>query len=135
MCPNSVSAPVAKTTARAVPEATLVPAKTRLRAWMRGTSSSIGTDWRRTGSDSPVSAASFVASSAAAIRRQSAEIASPSASSTTSPGTRSAASTSAGAPSRSTCARAGSSRLSASAVRSARYSWTNPMIALSRTTA
>ena len=112
-----------------------MPAKTRLRACTRGTSSSTGSDWRRNGCDSPVSAASFVASSAVWIRRQSAEMASPSASRTTSPGTSASAATSTGAASRRTRARAGNSRLSASAVRSARYSCVKPMIALSRTTA
>ena len=136
MRPNSVSAPVAKTTPRPVPDATLVPAKTRLRAWIRGTFSSTALRLPphriRLPRQGRVARRQTRTPPAAGSRQRPRR---PRRTGRRRPGTSSSAATSAGAPSRSTRARAGSSRISASAVRSARYSCTKPITAFSSTTA
>ena len=133
--PNSVFSPVANTTARPVPEATLVPMNTRFGMLMVASSSSMmGSAVLRTESDSPVRAMLLVESSYCRTRRASALMLSPSSSTMTSPGTRSAAATMVTSPSRMTLAFDGTSFCSASVAFSARYSWKKPMVALSRTT-
>ena len=136
MRPNSVLSPVANTTARPVPEATLVPMNTRFGMLMVASSSSmIGSAVLRTASDSPVRAMLLVESSYCRTRRASALMLSPSSSTMTSPGTRSVAATMVTSPSRMTLAFDGTSFCSASVAFSARYSWKKPMVALSSTTA
>ena len=135
MRPNSVLRPVANTTACPVPEATLVPMKTRFGMLMVARSSSTrGSAVLRTASDSPVRAMLMVDISYWRTRRASALIASPSSRTITSPGTRSAAATIVTSPSRTTLAFAGTSFCSASVAFSARYSWKKPMAAFSTTT-
>ena len=135
MRPNSVLRPVAKTTARPVPAATLVPMNTRLGMLIVASSSSmIGSAVLRTASDSPVRAMLLVDISYWRTRRASALMLSPSSSTIMSPGTRSAAATIVTSPSRTTLALAGTSFCSASVAFSARYSWKKPMVALSSTT-
>ncbi len=94
---------------------------------------SSGSTCLSTGRDSPVSAASCTLRRAASTRRRSAGTMFPASSSTRSPGTRSRAATSRTCPSRMTRACGAPRRRSAAMVRSARYSWTNPMMAF-RTT-
>jgi len=124
MLPSSVSMPVADTTARPVPVATLVPANTMLGISVRPSSAarSTASALRRTGIDSPVSVELFVRSSNSSTRRPSAEIRSPSERSTRSPGTNSSANRRCSEPSRMTRAWAGSNFLRASVARSALYS-------------
>ena len=86
-------------------------------------------------SDSPVRAMSFVETSYWRTRLASALMLSASSRAMTSPGTRSAAATMVTSPSRTTLALAGTSFCSASVAFSARYSWKNPMVAFSSTTA
>ena len=127
---------MANTTARPVPEATLVPMKTRLGMLMVASSSStIASAVLRTASDSPVRAMLLVESSYWRTRRASALMLSPSSRAMTSPGTSSAAATIVTSPSRITLAFDGTSFCSASVAFSALYSWKKPMVALSRTTA
>ncbi len=110
MRPNCVSMPVAYTTARAVPETTDVPAKTRL-----GRSSSVspgrsdGSPDLRAGMASPVSVVLFVRRPNSSTTRASAGMLSPSARTSTSPGTSCWASICCSSPSRRTRAWAGSS--------------------------
>ena len=103
--PNSVSMPMRVTTARPFPSETEVPAKMRLgvSAWVRS-SSSTASAVLRTGLDSPVSVDWFTCRSEARTTRASAEILSPSASTMTSPGTRSSARIFCSCPSRMTLA-------------------------------
>ncbi len=88
-----------------------------------------------TGTDSPVSAASSIRSVFAPIRRRSAGTLSPEASSTTSPGTSSAAGTVVRRPSRITATFSGTMPRRASIARLARNSWRKPIRLLSTTTA
>ena len=88
-----------------------------------------------TGSDSPVSAASFVRSAAASRRRASAATRSPASSRRRSPRTTSAAGTTTACPSRTTRARGAVRRASAATARSARCSCTNPISAFRTTMA
>ena len=85
------------------------------------------------GSNSPVSAASLIRRDRASIRRMSAVTTSPASSRTRSPGTSWAAGTTLVTPARMMRADGLVIRFSASIARSARYSWTNPMIPLSAT--
>ena len=103
--PNSVSMPMRVTTARPVPSETDVPAKMRLgvSAWVRS-SSKTASEVLRTGLDSPVSVDWLTCRSEARTTRASAEILSPSASTITSPGTRSSARILCSWPSRTTVA-------------------------------
>ena len=90
--PNSVSRPVAKTTAWPVPDDTLVPMNTRLGMLIVARSSSrIGSAVLRTASDSPVRAMLLVDISYWRTSRASALMLSPSSSWIRSPGTSSAA--------------------------------------------
>jgi hypothetical protein len=123
MRPISVDMPVATTTARPQPAATLVPRKSMSRRSPRGTSSAAsGAACLSTGSDSPVSPASTTRSAAASSTRASAGTKSPASSSSTSPGTTSAAGTSREAPPRRTRARGAVRRRSAASEVSALYS-------------
>ncbi len=132
MWPNWVSRPVAKTTAWPVPEATLVPMKTRFGMLMMASSSStIESAVLRTASDSPVRAMLMVDISYWRMSRASAEMLSPSSSCTRSPGTRSATATIVTSPSRTTLAFWGTIFCNASVAFSARYSWKKPMVAFS----
>ena len=103
MCPSSVLIPVAVTTARPRPEATIVP------MWSMFSRSASGAAWGSTirglfatVCDSPVSAASCVNSELADVRRASAGTLSPASISIRSPGTSSRAGTTVVSPSRTT---------------------------------
>ena len=104
--PSSVCIPVANTSASASPPTHDVPLKTSSRASSSGPVASAKSAERRTGCDSPVSVDRST-STAPESRRASAEIRSPSASRSTSPGTRADATTSWRLPSRRTLARCG----------------------------
>ena len=82
--------PVAKTTARASPETTVVPAKTTL-VLCSASSHPQGPASRTSGSDSPVTVALLTRTENASIKRQSAGAISPASKAITSPGTSSAA--------------------------------------------
>ena len=86
------------------------------------------------GTDSPVNAASSIARFLLRNRRKSAGTRVPDSSSTTSPGTSSAASTSSRSPWRTTVAWLASMARTASRARWAFPSWTSPMMALITTT-
>src|SRR5665811_2004085 len=88
--PNSVCAPVAKTTALPRPETTEVPASRMFLPRIRS-STWDGLVSRAFGMDSPVTVALLTRTSKASIRRQSAGTLSPCSSRTTSPTTRSSA--------------------------------------------
>ncbi len=105
MRPSSVCIPVANTTPRASPPVALVPLKRRSRAAIRGTSTSTSAAERSAGADSPLSVERST-STAPEIMRMSAAMRSPSSTTTTSPGTRSAARIDDRSPSRSTVTRA-----------------------------
>jgi len=91
--PNSVFIPVAITTASPVPDATLVPAKTRFGySIFEKPESYHGSAIFLTGWDSPVSVDWSIRSSDASIKRPSADIWSPSPRTMISPGTKSSAS-------------------------------------------
>ena len=103
MRPSSVRMPVATTMALASPPVQVVPLNTRSLACSSGTPESAQSAERATGTDSPVRvevSTSIVPDSI----RASAEIRSPSSSSSTSPGTSWTASTVTAVPSRSTAA-------------------------------
>ncbi len=100
-----------------------------------GASSATGSTRLSTGTDSPVSAASSTCRLRERSSRTSAGRLSPEASSTTSPGTSSAASTSCCLPSRSTTACGASRWRIACSAASALPSWTKPISALRTTTA
>ncbi len=126
MFPISVAMPVAVTTARPRPRVTAVPSNTMFNlspsaAGAPSLSVSFATTML-----SPVSAASATVSDATSTRRASALTASPSSSSTRSPGTRSAAGIRCARPSRTTPAVAAAMRWSAATACSARASWTKP---------
>ncbi len=91
MRPSSVCMPVLTTSAFASPPTQDDPLNTRFRASIRGPLVSRSSTERYTGCDSPVSVERST-SSAPSIRRPSAEMRSPSASTRTSPGTSVAAS-------------------------------------------
>ena len=91
--------PVAKTTARALPETTVVPASTML-VLCSASSQRQGAASRTTGTDSPVTVALLTRTENASITRQSAATKSPASSAITSPGTRSAAGLCSKTPSR-----------------------------------
>ncbi len=101
MRPSWVAIPVAKTTASASPAVHRVPLKTRSSASISDSEDSLRATLRGTGCDSPVSG-DMSTSTLPRVRRASAESRSPSASSRTSPGTRSAAGISTISPSRRT---------------------------------
>ena len=134
MRPNSVASPVANTTALPVPAVTEVPMNTPSRASAAAVPAFAGSAVRPDGWLSPVSAAISTDSACASITRASADTASPASSTMTSPGTRSSAPISASSPPRSTRAACGTIACSASAVRSAMCSCTNPISAFSTTT-
>jgi len=104
MLPISLCMPACVTNARPRPLAIAVPAKTMLSRSPRLAGRSIGAGSFRTGSLSPVSAASATLSDAASMRRASAATASPSARSSTSPGTTPVAMIERAVPSRTTVA-------------------------------
>ncbi len=133
MRPISVSMPVPVTTARPTPRATAVPLNTMLCRSPREPSSASGVTVLVTASDSPVSEASCTCSEEALIRRASAATASPSPSTRTSPGTRSAAGIVASLPSRSTVALAAVMSARAATASAALFSCTKPMTALAST--
>ena len=118
MSPNFVAAPVAVTTAVAVPLTTEVPRNTAPR-------SPCGPDWLAAsfsaGIDSPVSAASCTCRSRAERRRASAGTRSPAERRTTSPGTTSRRASSRKDPSRKTVAVGATFSESRSAARCERY--------------
>jgi hypothetical protein len=134
MRPISVSMPVAVTTPRPRPRVTRVPFQSRLRRSARVSSGSDSASGAfSTATDSPVSADSSACSPSPASSRRSAGTPSPASSSTVSPGTSSLPGTVTAAPSRITRAVGTTSRRRAATARSARYSCTVPMIALSST--
>ncbi len=135
MRPNSVCAPVAKTTALPAPATTVVPMNTTLRASSSVVCDPAASAVLRTGALSPVSGALFTRSSCASTTRQSADTASPASNTTTSPGTRSEAGHSKRSPSRRTRQVRGTRADNASAVRSAEYSMPKPIAAFNITTA
>src|SRR5512139_2691351 len=132
--PSSVRMPVATTRPRARPYVTTVPLYARLRRSPSGRSASASrASCFSTGCDSPVSADSSTLSAASSVRRRSAGRMLPASSSTRSPGTSSRASITPGWPSRMTRACGLAIRFSAAIARSARYSWTKPMMPLRNT--
>ncbi len=133
MRPSSVCIPVAKTTPRASPPVALLPLKRRSRAVIRGTPTSTSSAERSAGVDSPVRVERST-STAPEIRRMSAAMRSPSSTTTTSPGTRSAAMIRNGLPPRNTVTRWGRNCARASTARSACISCTNAKRALSAIT-
>jgi len=133
MAPISVSIPVAVTTARPTPCTTPVPLWTMLRRSPRAVSAASAAADFSVASDSPVSDASWTFSPVAARIRASAPIASPSASTRTSPITRSADGIVTSRPSRTTVEFAAVIDARAATASSARASSTNPMAALRRT--
>lgn len=134
MRPSSVCIPVAVTTARPWPPVHTVPLNTTSRASSSGPATSGASAERETGADSPVSVDRST-SRAPAIRRASAQMLSPSATTSTSPGTNALAGTSWSRPSRQTCARAGRNAASASTAFSACTSWKNANAAFKTITA
>ncbi len=133
MLPISVDMPVAVTTARPRPRVTAVPSNTMFTrspsaAGAASVPVSFATAWL-----SPVSEASPTVSEATSTRRASALTASPSSSSSTSPGTTSAAGIRCVRPPRTTAAVAAAIRWRAATACSALASWTNPSTPLSRT--
>ena len=136
MRPTSVCAPVANTTARPVPAATVVALKRRLFRSASGVVSSSTTSARfEIGSDSPVSAASSTRRSTVEMSRASAGTRCPALTSMMSPGTTVCASMSRSCPVRTTDARGVSSSSSASMARRARHSVRKPMSVLMTRTA
>ena len=128
--------PVATTTPRPRPFVTCVAAYARLRRSPSETSlRSIGWVCLSTGSDSPVSAASWTRRFTASISRRSAGTTFPASSATTSPGTSSTAGISTTRPSRYTRTVGTASRRSAAMAFSARYSCTKPSSVKSTTIA
>ena len=122
--PISVPIPVAVTTATPRPRVTAVPLKTMSMRSPRPASAATGSTSLSTASLSPVSEASAIISEAAWANLASADTASPSASSITSPGTSSSAAMRCCRPSRITVADAAAMRCSAATASSARDSWT-----------
>ena len=135
MRPSSVRSPVATTTASAVPAVTRVPPCNSDRRSASSAAASTGSAALSTGTDSPVRAASSARSPRACRIRRSATTRAPASSDTTSPGTRASASACVHRPSRRTLAGSDTSWASAWIALPARYSWANPMSALSTTTA
>ncbi len=135
MSPSRVRAPVATTTARAAPDVTYVPAKTSPGA-ASGSSpgSAHASAVRDIGTDSPVSVDSSTRSASACVTRASAEIRSPSTSTTTSPRTSSPAGIDTRRPSRRTVASTVSSSRSALVACSARSSCANEKTPFKTTT-
>ena len=123
--PISVCMPVARTTKVPLPATAAVPAKSSSCRSVMGTfsRSSPMSGSLKTGCDSPVSALWSTRSPAARRSCPSAGTWSPSSSSPTSPGTRSAVGTRRSSPSRRTVISLGRRSCSASTARSARYSW------------
>ena len=115
--------PVATTSARAAPAATDVPMNTQSKRSASGASAGTGVVRFSTGALSPVSAASFVDSRWASVRRASAATMSPASSTSRSPGTTVAAAISTRWPSRITVARGAVIDRNASRAFSARPSW------------
>jgi len=124
MRPISVAIPVPVTIARPRPRVTAVPLKTMFTRSPTETRPGSVPESFRTGSLSPVSAASATVSDAASTSRPSALTASPSASSNTSPGTTSAAAIRTSSPSRTTAEVAAAIRCSAATACSALASCT-----------
>ena len=134
MAPSSVWVPVPTTTPRPRPCATNVPRKAIERRSPTGAcGSATGSTRLLTGWDSPVRAASAMRKEAKEVSRRSAGTIAPSARTTRSPGTSSAASTCCSIPSRTTTAVGADMARSAAIACSARRSWTTPMTALSST--
>jgi hypothetical protein len=134
--PISVAAPVAVTTKRPSPRATVVPARTEVRRSAGGVSAVSGGSARLLrGRDSPVSVDSSTCSSVASTSRPSAATRSPALSAMTSPTTTSSAGRSRTWPSRRTRAVGASSARTAAAAWSARPSWIAPNTALAMTIA
>ena len=134
MRPNSVCAPVAKTTAGARPLVQLVPEKTASGASISRSAVSGSRADRVTGTDSPVNADRST-SSDPSMSRASALIRSPSSISSTSPGTTRSAATRRAAPERITRACGGRYLASACTARAACVSWANATTALIAMTA
>ena len=133
--PISVPIPVAVMTISARPRVTVVFMNARHRRSPRATPSrSIGAVCLVAGRLSPVSAASSISRLFANNNRPSAGTRSPASKTTMSPGTKSAAATVSISPLRLTRARITSIFVNASRARSARFSWTKPITALSTTT-
>lgn len=132
--PISVCRPVACITATAEPVTHAVPLNTSTGESNRRSAVSIASAERSSGTDSPVSADASTCT-APRSNRASAGIRSPSSISSTSPGTNSLVATLITAPPRSTAARWGRYRPSASMARSACRSWIIATTALSTTTA
>ena len=131
--PNSVTAPVAYTTALPAPDITVVPMNTQLRE-SSAVTAAVGSPTRPTAELSPVSGALFTERPCASTTRQSADTASPASRTTRSPGTSAADGSSTRSPSRSTRQTCGTIAWSVCAVRSAEYSWAKPITAFSTTT-
>ena len=119
--PNSVSAPVANTRPRPVPETTDEPASTTFVACDSGTSSH-GSDTRALGSDSPVIAASLILEPTAPMSLKSAGALSPASSKMISPTTRRSAEIKKNLSALKTFTSCGRSLASAAIVCSLRYS-------------
>ena len=135
MRPSSVFAPVATTTACALPAASVVPRNRRERRSATGASSGAGSVDFSTATLSPVRADSSARTLAAVSRRRSAGTRSPAARRTMSPGTNSPASTCVSWPLRRTRATACPCLRRASSACRARHSVKNPTRAFtSRTT-
>jgi hypothetical protein len=136
MEPTSVCAPVATTRPRPRPDATMLPAKPMLRRSARGVSAgSSGPSSFSTGTDSPVSTDSSMRRPRASTNSASAPTRIPDSSTNRSPGTNCSPSISRLLPPRRTRARVRTRPERACTSRSARYSFTNPMVAFSSSTA
>ena len=134
--PISVAAPVAVTTKRPAPRATVVPASSEVCRSASGASAGSGGAARLlVASDSPVSADSSTCRSVASTSRPSAGTRSPAPRATTSPTTTSSAGRSLTWPPRRRCAVGASSARTAAAALSARPSCTAPKMALATTMA